>query len=88
MLRAWVAGRSAEPAAVAHPQVPASPGERRRATRLAAEADRAWQSATWALAKGDWTAAAEWEEQRVLSEDKLARLPLSGASTTTPKDQH
>ena len=30
----------------------------------------------WALASGNWTAASEWEEQLVLSEDELARLVL------------
>jgi hypothetical protein len=55
-------------------QVPASPVDRQRATLLAAQADRARRSATWALATGNWTAAAEWEEQRVISEDQLACL--------------
>jgi hypothetical protein len=75
MLRAWVRGRSVA-AAPSPSQVALTLAERQRAGMLTARAERAGQSAMWALAAGDWDTAAEWEEQRILSEDEVGRLLL------------
>jgi hypothetical protein len=40
---------------------------------------RAWRRARAALAAGDWTAAADWEEQIITSEHQLGLLRVGGA---------
>ena len=50
-------------------------------TCLTARAERVGQSAMRALAAGDWDTAAEWEEQRILSQDEVGRLLLEHGAT-------
>jgi hypothetical protein len=82
--RGWVNARRPEIAAPALPR--ANPTEHRRALLLAAKVDHAWRLATSAMVCGNWTAAAQWEERRVISEDELARLRLERSFGRQPQD--
>lgn len=83
MRRAWVGSPASEPAA---PRPQPTPAQRQCAILLAAKRDYAWRSATSALSWGNWAVAAAWEEQRVTSEDELARLYLEGCFDRPPDD--
>ena len=74
MLRAWVAGVSTGPPTRLQSARNLSPDIDQRATMLETQADAEWRAATRALATGDWTTAANWEERRVITEDALAQL--------------
>ena len=87
MLRAWVCSGGRAAVAVPRPHAPVSPLDRQRARMLSAQMERARRAVTAALATGDWTAAAEWEEQRVVSEDELARLILERCCDDDAEDQ-
>lgn len=53
-----------------------SRSDREHAGSLAAREERAEQASTEALADGDWKAAAEFEEERVVRQHELAVLLL------------
>jgi hypothetical protein len=76
MLHSWASGRRGEPAAA--PSAPPSSIDGRTAA-LAQRRQRAWRCARAALAAGDWTDAANWEEQVILSEHQLGLLHVGGA---------
>ena len=73
MVRAWVGSRNSD---VGAPQGPASELDRQRAVLLETRADHARRSAMSAMACGNWAVAAQWEEQRLISEDELATLRM------------
>jgi hypothetical protein len=58
-----------------------SPANRLRAARLLAEEEHAEQASARAMARRDWIAAAELEEERVVRQDELAQLLLEPGGT-------
>src|SRR5262249_15532017 len=79
MPRAWVhmAGHDTD---AAPPQAASvNPAHRRQAARLAARERHAEQAGTRAMARSDWIAAAEFEEERVVTQDELAQLLVERA---------
>jgi hypothetical protein len=75
MLHSWASGRRREPGGA--PNAPPNSIEGRTAL-LTQRRQRAWRCARAALAAGDWTDAANWEEQVITSEHQLALLNGGG----------
>jgi hypothetical protein len=76
MVHSWASGRRGEPAVA--PNAPPSSIEG-RTVLLEQRRDRAWRRARAALAAGDWTDAANWEEEVITSEHQLGLLHVGGA---------
>jgi hypothetical protein len=60
-----------------------SPTDRQQAARLVAQEWDAEQAGTIAMATGDWIAAADLEEERVVRQDELAQF-LLGTEVLAP----
>lgn len=76
MLCLWASGWRREPAVAPNARPSSIEG---RTAMLTQRRQRAWRRARAALAAGDWTAAADWEEQIITSEHQLGLLRVGGA---------
>lgn len=84
-MHVWVNSYTVDPDAV--PQASMTRADRQLVAILTARAQNAEEAGTRAMATGDWTAAAELEEERVVRQHELAELLLErrlGPRTDAP----